>query len=365
MESIEQSLTLNGVTRTGNELLHHCTVEAQNPSLPDWERSLHRFILEWLNGNDYVTLFTSGSTGAPKEIRQLKRHMMASAGLTRDYFGLNNQTQALLCLPISYIAGKMMVVRAFLTGMNLITTEPSANPFEAIHAPITFAAITPYQLAHSMETLRRGGVESIIVGGGEIPAELDEQCSTLPTSVYATYGMTETSSHVALRAVNGPKQSLLYEVLPGVEVSTDSRGCLTITAPALTNQMLVTNDVVRIADSRHFEWIGRADNVINSGGVKIFPEQVEKKLFPHIRRRYFVAGQPDDALGERVVLFIEGEPLEADEQQRLQHLFPTILQRYETPRQLVTIPHFLLSDAGKVQKRATLEQYQKGNLKEE
>lgn len=361
MESIEQSLTLNGVTRTGNELLHLCTEEAQNSSLPDWERSLHRFILEWLNGNDYVTLFTSGSTGAPKEIHQLKRHMVASAGLTRDYFGLNANTQALLCLPISYIAGKMMVVRAFLTGMNLITTEPSANPFEYIHTPITFAAITPYQLAHSMETLRRGGVVTIIVGGGEIPAELDEQCSTLPTSVYATYGMTETSSHVALRAVNGPRQSPLYEVLTGVEVSTDSRGCLTITAPALTNQTLVTNDVVRIADSRHFEWIGRADNVINSGGVKIFPEQVEKKLFPHIHRRYFVAGQPDDALGERVVLFIEGEPLQAEEQQQLKHLFPTILQRYETPRQLVAIPHFLLSDAGKVQKRATLEQYHKSN----
>ena len=174
--------------------------------------------------------------------------------------------------------------------------------------------------------------------------------------------MTETSSHVALRPVNGPKQSLLYEILPGVEVSNDSRGCLTITAPTLTNQTLVTNDVVRIADSRHFEWIGRADNVINSGGVKIFPEQVEKKLFPHIHRRYFVAGQPDDALGERVVLFIEGEPLQADEQQRLQNLFPTILQRYETPRQLVAIPHFRLSDAGKVQKRATLEQYQRGKL---
>ena len=345
------SLTLNGEHYNRIELVAFCRKQLSKQDLPHWESEIYRFILEWLSDTSYVVVSTSGSTGNPKSIHQSKQRMINSAKMTAVYFGLNDLTNALLCLPVSYIAGKMMVVRSFVTGMNLITVEPSSKPLLQINEKIQFAAFTPFQLAHSIGAIKGKHIETIIVGGGEISFDLEMQCQQLTSNIYATYGMTETSSHIAIRAVNGMGKSPYYELLNNIEISVDSRNCLVIKAPDLTSELLITNDVVEIKDPGHFKWIGRFDNVINSGGVKIYPEQIEKKLFPLIAGRFFIAGLPDKQLGEQVTLFVEGSPLSQIQLENLESAITPLLSKFEHPRKIISVPAFDLSDSGKILKK--------------
>jgi len=353
------SLTLNGQHYERDELIDFCLAQGLREDIPEWESAIYRFILEWLSDEAYVLVQTSGSTGIPKVIHQPKERMINSSLMTAGYFGLNSDTNGLLCLPVSYIAGKMMVVRAFVTGMNLITVEPSSNPFIQVHDKINFAAITPFQLVNSLGHLHEKEIDSVLVGGGEIPYYLEMLCHEVTSNIFATYGMTETSSHIAIRAVNGVQKSPFYETLKGVTISVDERSCLVIKALHLTSELLITNDVVSIKDPDHFEWIGRFDSVINSGGVKIFPEQVEKKLFPVIPRRFFIAGLPDNMLGEKVALFIEGENLGQGQLSDLETIMRSLLTKFELPRQIVTLPAFDLSDAGKILKKVVVSRHLK------
>jgi len=357
MVKIPDSITLNGHHFGAEELIDFSQSQLLRSGIPGWESEIFRFILEWVSKKDFVIVHTSGSTGIPKLMEQPKERMINSALMTAEYFGLSENTHALLCLPVSYIAGKMMIVRAFVTGMNLITVEPSSDPFSALRGKIHFAAITPFQLAHSLTALEDRPVDAVIIGGGEIPYDLEMQCQQISSNLYATYAMTETSSHIAIRAVNGIHKSPLYEVLKNVRVSVDERSCLVINAPHLTPELLVTNDIVDIKDDTHFEWIGRSDNVINSGGLKIFPEQVEKKLFSLIPRRFFIAGLTDAVLGEKVTLFIEGKPYNPRQLQELNRNMDTLLTRFESPRQTVFIPVFDLSSAGKILKKLIASGY--------
>jgi len=357
MVKIPSSITLNGHQFGPAELMAFSRAQVLRPGISVWESEIFRFILEWVSDNDFVIVHTSGSTGIPKTFEQPKERMINSALMTAEYFGLDDRTNALLCLPVSYIAGKMMIVRAFVTGMNLITVEPSSNPFSALPGKINFAAITPFQLAHSLTALKEMPVDTVIVGGGEIPYDLEIQCQQVTSNLYATYAMTETSSHIAIRAVNGMQKSSFYEVLKNVRISVDERTCLVINAPHLTPELLVTNDIVDIKDDTHFEWIGRSDNVINSGGLKIFPEQVEKKLFSIIPRRFFIAGLPDAVFGEKVTLFIEGESYSLQQLQDLDRNMDSLLTRFEFPRQIVFIPVFDLSPAGKILKKLIVSGY--------
>ena len=345
------SLTLNGEHYNRIELYEFCLNQLSKHDLAHWEREIYRFILEWLSDTSYVVVMTSGSTGNPKVIHQPKENMINSARMTADYFGLDDRTNALLCLPVSYIAGKMMIVRSFVTGMNLITAEPSSNPILQVKEKIDFVAITPFQLAFSIATLKGKPIGTVIVGGGEISHDLEKECQEVDSNIFATFGMTETSSHVAVRAVNGSRKSSYFETLENIEISVDQRSCLVIKAPELTPDLLITNDVVEIKDPEHFEWIGRFDSVINTGGVKIYPEQVEKKIFPLIAGRFFIAGLPDKLLGEMVVLFVEGEPLSEIQLVNLESSMTPLLSKFEHPRKVVSVSAFDLSEAGKILKK--------------
>lgn len=354
MSKFQSALTLDGHHYKAEELTVFCQLQLAIPDLPAWRKELYLFILDWLSETDYVIMHTSGSTGSPKEINHLKSQMIHSALMTQAYFKFDPSTNALLALPASYIAGKMMVVRAFVSGMNLIVVEPSANPFLTVDDRIDFVAITPYQLGHSLNELKTWTHGSILVGGVEIPLALEKDCQSLSATVYASYGMTETSSHIALRAVNGLAKSAYYTVLNGVEVSLDRRGCLVIQAPGLITEPLVTNDLVVLVDPSHFEWIGRFDQVINSGGVKIFPEVVERKLAPFISDRFFITALPDPLLGEKVTLFVESKIIDA---QLFDSIFQTSLSKYEVPREIIPLPHFELSSTGKILKNQIVINY--------
>ncbi len=337
-------IILNGI-HYQKENVHLLSV---NNTFSESGKQIFDFLTDWFDDSDVIITRTSGSTGTPKEIRLTKTAMRNSARMTNAFFGLDASKTALLCLPASYIAGKMMLVRAIVGGFNLMCVEPKANPFEDVDTEIDFTAITPYQLNHSAETLKTFPVKNIIVGGGHVNTRLEKLSETIPANLYETYGMTETASHIALRKINRDK-SEYFCVLEGVSIQQDERGCLTIKALHLTENELITNDIVELKDEKSFKWLGRADSVINSGGVKIFPEQVEKKLEKVINNPFFVASLPDDTLGEKVILVIEG--LEENYSDKL----PAILGKYEMPKEIFFSPKFQYSISNKILKKETIE----------
>lgn len=320
------------------------------------EAEIGKFLMEWLDNKNFIQLKTSGSTGTPKNIKVKKKHMVNSALATGKFFDLPEKTTALLCLPTNYIAGKMMLVRAMVLGWHLDSVPPKSNPLDQVFKRYDFCAMTPFQLDNSLSRLHL--LKKLIVGGGAISIHLKNIVQGIGTKIYETYGMTETVSHIAAMRVNPKKKKKhewAFKVLPKVLISQDERGCLVINAPKIAENTVVTNDVVELLTFKKFLWKGRIDNVINSGGIKIHPEQVEKKLQEILLSRFFITSLPDPSLGEKLVLFVEGEFSEGN----LAELKKKIsgmesLHKYERPKKIYFIEKFEETPTGKVNRKNTL-----------
>ena len=270
----------------------------------EFSTSTNQFLLDWFSANDFIEVKTSGSTGDPKVIQLRKEFMINSALATGEFFNLPEKTTALLCMSTEYIAGKMMLVRAMVLGWKLDIVEPASNPLKSIDKTYDFSAFVPMQLHNSLEDISR--VNKLIVGGGVVSQELERKIQKISTEVYATYGMTETITHIAVKKLNHiHNEKSHYKILPNIAISQDQRNCLVISAPKIVKDIVITNDVVELISETEFKWLGRIDNVINSGGIKLHPEEIEKKLSQIISQRFFVAGIPDSKLGEKLILIIE------------------------------------------------------------
>ncbi len=320
-----------------------------------WRNAIYYFLLNWFDDTDSIRTLTSGSTGEPKEIHLSKESMVNSAQMTNKFFGLTVESNCLLCLPVSYIAGKMMLVRAIVSGFNLITVEPSANPFIYLHTHIDFTAITPYQLFYSAETLHHKSVHKIIVGGGPVTSKLEKLSEDISSEMYETYGMTETCSHIALRRFNGKERSEYFKILEGIKIRLDERGCLAISALHLFNEEIQTNDIVKLKGANSFRWIGRTDSIINTGGIKIYPEQVEKKLEGIIPTSFFISSLPDELLENKLVLIIESESYSFHEEIQFKARLEKVLGKYEIPKHIIYLSSFVYSEGNKVLRKPTME----------
>ncbi|KUJ50794.1 AMP-binding protein [Chryseobacterium sp. JAH] len=274
------------------------------------EKKVFFFLKEWLSDSLTVKVQTSGSTGTPKIFEIEKKKMLNSAKMTCNFLGLNENNDALICLPVEYISGKMMVVRAFERKLNLITAEPSLKPLENLNTEIDFCAMTPLQVENSLDKIHF--IKNLIIGGAAVSESLKTkimqtfQHSTLPMKIYETYGMSETLSHIALKEIY-PIQDNYFTIFEGVSISSDERGCLKIFAPNLNNEQLQTNDLVEIKSNNLFRFLGRIDNVINSAGAKIFPEQLEALVKKEIPNEAVFMGVKDESLGQKLIAVIEGE----------------------------------------------------------
>lgn len=326
----------------------YTSVDAMVGSLPD---AVVAFLREWYNELPYVMGHTSGSTGAPKPIQLLKSDMRASARLTNGYLGIDRDATLLLCLSPTYIAGKMMIVRAIEAGAQLLVIEPASTPLDAVSSPITLAAMVPMQVAATMQqpngAERLSHIERLLVGGAPVSADLEQQLLQLPTHIYATYGMTETVSHVALRQMGETH----YTAIGDVTFATDDRSCLVIDAPQLSGRRFVTNDVVQLTDDRHFVWQGRYDNVIMSGGLKFCAEEIERKISSVVASRYYITSSPDERLGERIVLMIEAAKYDEVQLVALREKLAQHLSRYEMPREIRFMSCFETTYSGKVKRK--------------
>jgi len=319
--------------------------------------TVNEFLKEWNHPSGKLLVHTSGSTGAPKPMWVERRRMEESARITCDFLGLKAGDTALLCLPMDYIAGKMMVARSLVRGMRLLRVAPSGHPMRELiekgMPEIDFAAMVPLQVYNSLripeekEMLKQ--IRHLIIGGGAVDDHIAAELQSFPHAVWSTYGMTETLSHIALRRLNGNQASLWYTPFSSVSVSLHENGCLIIDAPKVCDGPLVTNDIAEIRDIvtsggpvRQFRILGRKDNVVICGGVKIQIEEVEKMLKGYISVPFLITKRADEKFGEVVVMLVQSDAVNS-----IQSLCERILPKYWQPREYVSVREIPMTGTGK------------------
>jgi len=340
-DKIHNRFKLNGNSFNAEELkeVAYSFIKEGEP----FEQVMGDFLLDWLDDKPFIKVKTSGSTGKPKSIKVQKQAMVNSAIATGDAFGLRPGFTALHCLPTNFIAGKMMLVRAMILGLELDVVEPKSSLKIPQNKHYHFCAMIPLQLQNSLDIAEQ--IDIIIVGGAPVSQPLLKSIKPLTTKIFATYGMTETVSHIAIKPINGKcAESEHYKALTGVEISQNKKGCLVINAPHLSNGKIETNDVVELYSPTEFEILGRLDNVVN----KLHPEQIERKLQSYISQLFFVIGIPDDSLGEKLILVVEGD---AD---NLSKKAFENLDKYEVPKEIFSVNKFVETENQKIQRNKTL-----------
>ena len=334
--------------------------EARSP----FEETTFEFVREWMQGTDRFEMTTSGSTGTPKTIALTRTQMMASAAMTAKKINLRKFSWALVAIDTKYIAGKMMLVRSLTSGLRIMAVDPSANPLIKIPVDkcVQFTAFVPYQVSAILESKHPhllNNLDTILIGGAPLNETSREELDRFQCACYETYGMTETVSHIALRLINTPMKQPYFETLPGVEVSTDGRGCLVIKA-AYLGHPVVTNDLVEITAPGKFLWLGRLDSVINSGGVKVVPEKIEKlleKIFKRhqLRHRFFIAALPDEKLGSKIVLVLEGVQFSSELLLQSLDELKEAASPYELPKEVHSVAGFHTTETRKIDRKKSLE----------
>ncbi len=271
---------------------------------PRIQEEVEQFVREWNDGKPVFEVKTSGSTGNPKTIQLTREQLIASAKRTIDFFQLKPVNTALLGISPATIGGKMMIVRALVGDLTLIVTGPSGNPTEALlpGEVLDFCPMVPIQLKQLLKYSPEvfGQIKTILIGGSPLSSDLEKALQEVHQGSFVGFGMTETVSHVAIRKLGTPH----YSAMEGVSFSTENDQ-LVITDSLLGIEQLKTTDTVRLIDPQTFEWLGRADFAINSGGIKLHPELIEKELSHLISRPFFIAAEPDDTFGEICILILD------------------------------------------------------------
>lgn len=315
----------------------------------NWKKEIGEFIIEWLDSKKgSIGQRTSGSTGNPKIIDLPKSWMRASARATAEALELKSGMQALLSIPARYIGGRMMIVRAMEIGMTLFAQEPSPCPNPENHI-FDFCAMVPSQVATLLKEKKSlSDFGTILIGGAPIPPQLENDIEDSEAVCYSTFGMSETSSHVALRRIG--ESNDIYVCLPGVHASNWNDGQLALDIEHFDGQRFETKDVVEILDERRFRWLGRSDNVINSGGVKLYPEALERKYASSIPCPFFFHGIDDAELGSRLILCLENENKEVESQVR-----GISFDRFERPQEILSLERFMRTGNGKIKRTESIQ----------
>jgi len=317
----------------------------------NFEKSVKDFLIEWFSDSEVMIAHTSGSTGTPKEIILTKENMRKSANMTAKYLHLQRGNSALLAMPVNYIAGKLMLVRAIEIGLKLICIQPISHiSLDEINQSIKeelqsidFVALTPMQVEKSIDFVAK--CNKLIIGGAPLSDKVKQDLFDFENEVYETYAMTETITHIAFKQVKNKKfltVENIFEAFDEVKISQDERGCLVIDTP-YDNLQVVTNDIVELVSKRKFNWIGRVDNVINSGGIKLFPEQIEAKLKTFINSEFYITSKKDELLGQKLILVVEGEERSLD-------FSLTDLTKYQVPKEIIFMAEFSRTESGKIKR---------------
>jgi len=341
-------ITING------KIYSHLSIHSLTIDFPtQLSREVVGFLQTWFDKEDTLVQQSSGSTGTPKKLRLNKQAMESSALMTGNFFGFQEGMKAFLCLSPSYIAGKMMILRALIWKLNLILGETDSNPVKNLNETIDFAAMVPLQLAKIMEQNpeKLNNFNTIIIGGSAIPVSLEQKLTSFKTNFYHTYGMTKTMSHIALRKITESHSENYFKPLTGIHLTQDKRGCLIIQADDWRIKKLVTNDLVELLPDQNFRILGRWDEVIISGGLKIHPQLIEQKLSQHLSKPFVLIGKAHETAGEIAILIIEDQPVTAHIFKYWQ-LLENILEPAEMPRELYFIKSIPQLSSGKPDRKS-------------
>lgn len=339
--------------------------EQQNKSffLSDYEKSVLLFLSEWVKGKSNWSSNTSGSTGTPKTIQLSRDKMEYSAQQTIDYLGLKKGSTGLLAINAAFVGGKMMMARCLMQEMNLIVRTPASTVLDNLQElpKIDFAAFVPLQIYHFLQhtSIKNTfqSIEHILIGGAPLSPTAAEVISNMPNHCWQTYGMTETYSHVALKGLSRGCKTDHFSAVGDAVFSVDEANRLIINGSITDHQPLQTNDVVKLLDERHFEWVGRFDHIINTGGIKVSPEALESKIFQGCanafqQQAFFLSSLPDDRLGEKIVLYVEGN----GDRSSLQSALSQVLDKYEMPKEIIFKERFVYTLTGKINRIASVKQ---------
>ncbi len=321
-------------------------------------------IRAWRAGAGTFPLRSSGSTGAPKEILLTRAQLRASAARSVAALGLVAGDATLVCLSVGTAGGLLGVVRALEFDLPLTIIDPVSDVLAVVGADSVFATVSlvPLQvqavLAHGaagVAWLNR--MKAVLVGGAAVSAALETALQAVAAPVYHTYGMTETASHVALRRLNGAERADFFTALPGIEIRVNADEALEIRADVTGHQWLTTTDRAELLDETRFRWLGRLDDVINSGGVKVDAARVQRVLETAVAalglaHDVAVVGAPDPRFGERVVAWLGGPPLTERQTTALRVTLTSELTRYEVPKELRVLPALPRLPGGKVDRLA-------------
>ncbi len=330
--------------------------------LPEFAQEAFIFCKDWLDGKDSFVQMTSGSTGTPKLQEITRQQLVASASATGAFFGVDSEFKLLCCLNPAYIAGKMMLVRALVWDCPITLVEPSANPLLGLEEQFSFVALVPLQVEAGLseEKSRKllQSIPQVLIGGAALPHKIQQELVQQGIRAWQSFGMTETVSHIALAPIGTGE--LIFQTLPGVEIGVSENQCLWIQSTMSGSAKIQTNDSIELRSKNSFVWLGRADFVVNSGGIKLFPEQLEKKIsalmsnsYPGVP--YFFYGEADERLGQRLVLYVEGEQ-SALTLEVLEEELKKFLDKFEIPKQIYLLPRFKYTPSGKINRPETANQ---------
>lgn len=352
-----ETFLLESKTYSKAQLLEYASKRMLEPKALVWERKIFEFILEWFNSESYINAQSSGSTGTPKQMKLPKSKMRESAKMTAQYFQLGAGSKVILLLPVDYIAGKMMLVRALVNQWDLYWADPKGDIMANLpNQDFDFTALVPLQVENTaVDAANWQSFKKCLLGGAAVSDSLLAKIKDLNTQFYESYGMTETMSHIAIKRLG---ESEYFEALPNVRFSIDERNCLNIEARSLLDSNLQTNDIVELKDEKCFRWLARFDNIINSGAVKLMPEQIEAKLKDVLPFDFFIAGIADDKLGEKAILIAETDK-ETLEKISWKKLFKERLSTYEKPKSIYFSTQFARSNSGKILRKESLEKPRK------
>jgi O-succinylbenzoic acid--CoA ligase len=355
------SINFRNKIYTPTDLLNEITED----DLSDYEQKVVLFCREWITGRQQFILHTSGSTGTPKPITILRKYLQASAAMTQQALGLKAGDSSLICLNTQYIAGIMMLVRGMEIGMRMTVIPPDSLPLANFPEDIAFdfLSFVPLQIQEMLTKIPEkipvlNRAKAIILGGAGISEILEMALEKVKAPVWHTYGMTETVSHIALRRLNGTEKTDFFIALEGVKIRANADNCLVIHTPTAEKE-IVTNDVVDILSESTFKFLGRIDNVINSGGVKVQAEKIEKAIGGvfndyQIVTRFFVGGLANKKFGESVTLFVE-YPLKISLEQIRESLLEQGISKYELPVRLEITGKFDETPTGKIERKKMIE----------
>jgi O-succinylbenzoic acid--CoA ligase len=342
---------------------HHLTrTQSALPDLeelPEFAQEAFTFCKDWLAGKNHFVQATSGSTGTPKLQEITRQQLVASATATGAFFGVNSEFKLLCCLNPAYIAGKMMLVRALVWDCEITLVEPNAAPLASQEELFDLVAMVPLQVEtslsspSSLEKLK--AIQKVLIGGAPLSDSLHTALCKEGIAAWQTFGMTETVSHIALAPIGTGK--LYYEALPGVEIGVSENQCLWIQSPMSGSEKIQTNDIIELRSKNTFTWLGRVDFVVNSGGIKLFPEQLERRIAPLLEKTcpgcaYFLFGEKDSRLGEQLVLYVEGTG-EENKRLALEAGLKQILGKYEVPKKIYFKAAFAYTPTRKINRHTT------------